>query len=106
MTQPVPDWEAQVQLLRTLNLRMLEQAQIGEWETVSACEIQRRTLIEQLFQTPPPLQWVPLLKDAIQATLIGDARIQELACTERNKMSEQLRTIRQGRRALSAYDDT
>lgn len=98
------DWEAQLKLLQTLNAQMLEQAQLGAWETVSDREMQRRTVIEQLFQAPPPPQWLDPLKDAIQATLMSDSRVQELAGSERDKVGDKLRSIRQGRRALSAYD--
>lgn len=105
MTEAVIDWEPQIKLLQALSRRMLEQAQLGEWELVGDCEVQRRIVIEQLFQVSPPPQWLTALKDALQATLISDSRVKELACTERDKIGDKLRTIRQGRRALSAYDD-
>lgn len=106
MTEPVVDWELQIKLLQTLSVRMLEQAQLDEWEIVSDCEVQRRSIIEQLFQAQPPAQWLPLLRDAVQATLISDTRVQELACTARDKIGDKLRAIRNGQRALSAYDET
>ncbi|HAS51259.1 MAG TPA: hypothetical protein DCS21_05775 [Gammaproteobacteria bacterium] len=84
---------------------MLELAQADEWEIVTEKEIERRALIEALFQRPPPAEWVPLLKDTIQVTLSSDARVQELAHAEMDKLSDKLRTLKQGRRALSAYDD-
>lgn len=103
MNPPI-DWEPQIQRLSALSLEMLEQAQAGEWEIVTEREAQRRALIDELFQSPPPMQWVELLKDAVQATLTRDAQVQELARAERDKISDELRALRQGRRALSAYD--
>lgn len=99
------DWEPQIQRLHKLSLEMLELAQADEWEIVTEKEIERRALIEALFQTPPPAEWVPLLKDTIQVTLSSDARVQELAHAEMDKLSDKLRTLKQGQRALSAYDD-
>ena len=99
------DWEPQIQKLRRLTQDMLELAQAGEWEIVTELEEQRRTLIEQLFREPPPESWIPLLQDAVQTTLSSDARVQELAGAERDKLGEKLRALRTGRRALSAYDD-
>lgn len=84
---------------------MLELAQADEWEIVADLEEQRRPLIEQFFQTPPPVRWIPLLQDAVQTTLSSDARVQELARAERDKLNDKLRTLRTGRRALTAYDD-
>lgn len=102
---PSIDWEPQIQQLRHFSFEMLELAQAGEWEIVTEKEAERRVLIEELFQSPLPAQWVPLLKDAVQATLTLDAQVQELARAERDKLGEKLRALRTGRRALSAYDD-
>jgi len=99
------DWELQIEHLRYLSLEMLELAQADEWEIVIEREEQRRTLLDELFQSPPPVQWIPLLKDAVQVTLSSDAQVQELARAERDKISDHLRALKQGRRALSAYDD-
>ena len=103
MNPPI-DWEPQIQQLRSLSFEMLERAQAGEWEIVTEREEQRRALLDELFQSPPPIQWIPLLKDAVQVTLTSDARVQELARAEMDKLSDDLRALRQGRRALSAYD--
>lgn len=103
---PSIDWEPQIQHLRHVSFEMLELAQAGEWEIVTEKEVERRVLIEELFQSPPPAEWVPLLKDAVQATLTIDAQVQELARTERDKISDHLRALKQGRRALSAYNDS
>ncbi|MFZ1829824.1 MAG: flagellar protein FliT [Candidatus Competibacteraceae bacterium] len=99
------DWESQIQQLRSLSFEMLELAESGEWETVTAQEEQRRALLDELFQSPPPTRWIPLLKDAVQTTLASNAQVQALARTEMDKISDDLRALRQGRRALSAYDD-
>ncbi len=104
MNPPI-DWESQIQQLGSLSFEMLELAQAGEWEIVTEREEQRRALLDELFQSPPPNQWIPLFKDAVQATLDSDAQVQELARTEMDKISADLRALRQGRRALSAYDD-
>lgn len=105
MNSPV-DWEPQIQRLRYLSLEMLELAQADEWETVTEREEQRHTLLDELFQNLPPVQWVPLLKEAVQVTLTSDAQVQELARAEMDKISDDLRTLRRGRRALSAYHDS
>ncbi len=102
---PSIDWEPQIQRLRYLSLEILELAQADKWEIVTEKEVERRALIEALFQTPLPAAWVPLLKDVVQVTLSSDARVQELACAEMDKLSDKLRALKQGRRALSAYDD-
>jgi hypothetical protein len=47
-----------------------------------------------------------LLKDTVETTLANDAQIQELARAEMDKISDDLRALRQGRRALSAYNDS
>jgi hypothetical protein len=101
---PTIDWQPQIQRLHELSLEMLERAQAGEWEIVAEKEVERRVLIEELFQSPPPAQWTPLLKEAVQVTLTSDAQVQELARAEMDKISDNLRTLRQGRRAMSAYD--
>ncbi len=104
MNLPI-DWEPQIQRLHDLSLEILELAQSDDWEIVTEKEVERRALIEALFQSPPPAEWVPLLKDTVQVTLSSDARVQELARTEMDKLSDKLRTLKQGRRALSAYDN-
>lgn len=103
---PPADWEPQIQRLRSLSLEMLELAQANEWEIVTEREAQRRILLDELFQSPPPALWIPPLKEAVQITLTSDAQIQELARTEMAKISGNLRALRQGRRALSAYHDS
>lgn len=99
------DWELRIQQLRALSFEMLELAQSGEWETVTAWEEQRRALLDELFQSSPPTRWMPLLKDAVQTTLASNAQVQALARTEMDKISDDLRALRQGRSALSAYDE-
>lgn len=99
------NWEPQIQQLCLLSMEMLELAQASEWETVTKREEQRRALLDELFESPPPAEWVPLLRDAVQATLASDARVQELAHAELDKLSDDLRTLKQGRRALQAYHD-
>lgn len=100
------DWELQIRRLRLLSMEMLERAQAGEWEIVTEREAQRRDLLGELFQSPPPTQWTSLLRDAIQATLDSDGRVQELARAEMDKLSDDLRALRQGRRALNAYHNS
>lgn len=99
------DWEPQIKRLRLLNMAMLELAQAGEWETVTEWEEKRRILLDELFELPPPAEFLPLLKDAVETTLASDVQVQELAHTEIGKLGDNLRTLRQGRRALSAYHD-
>lgn len=100
------NWEPQIKRFRLLSMEMLELAQAGEWETVTEWEEKRRVLLEELFQTLPPAEISPLLEDAVQFTLASDAQVQELARTEMDKLSDKLRALRQGRRALSAYHDS
>ena len=99
------DWELQIQQLGVLSIEMLALAQASEWETVTEREEQRRALLADLFQSPPPAEWVPLLRDAVRATLASDAQLQVLAHAEMDRISDDLRTLRQGRRALQAYHD-
>ncbi|HPF58149.1 MAG TPA: flagellar protein FliT [Candidatus Competibacteraceae bacterium] len=99
-------WEPQIKQFRLLSMEMLELAQAGAWETVTEWEAKRRVLLDELFQAPLPVEFAPLLKDAVEITLANDAQIQELARTEMNKLSDKLRALRQGRRALSAYHDS
>ncbi|MCP5195796.1 MAG: flagellar protein FliT [Gammaproteobacteria bacterium] len=103
MNHSSPDWEPQIKRLHSLGREMCELAQTGEWEAVIEREEQRRVLLGELFQDPLPAQWVSLLRDAVQATLASDAQVQELACAELDKLSDGLRTLKQGRRALQAY---
>lgn len=104
MISPV-DWESWIKRWQRLNMEMLELAQAGEWETVTEREEQRRVFLDELFESPPPAEFLPLLKDAIQTTLASDVQVQELAHTEIDKLGDNLRTLKQGRRALSAYHD-
>lgn len=97
------DWEARIERLCVLSTKMLEMAQFSEWEMVAEHEEQRGILLDELFAGPPPAQWVPLLREAVQATLTSDAQVQELAHVELDKLSDDLRTLKQGRRALQAY---
>jgi hypothetical protein len=105
LTSPTFDWEPPIQELRRLTQDMLELAQAGEWEIVTEIEEQRRVLIEQLLREPPPAEWASRIRETVQATLSSNARVQELASAERDKLGEKLRGLRTGRRALSAYDD-
>ncbi len=100
-----PDPEAQIRQLYSFNAEMLERAGAGDWERVIEREEQCRALLDQLFQSPLPTPWLPLLKDAAQATLDNNAQVQALARMEMDRISDELRVLRQGRRALSAYSD-
>lgn len=103
---PPFDFATQIEHLHVISQEMLKYALCGEWEIVQESEVRRRTVIEQLFQEAPPAEWIAQLQDAVQATLAIDARVQELACRERDRVGEHLRMLAQGRRALGAYDDT
>jgi hypothetical protein len=101
----VADWETEIQQLRLLSMDMLSLAQASEWEMVIAREEQRRILLDELFAHQPPVEWVPQLQDAIQTTLASDAQVQVLAHTEMDKLSNELRMLKQRRRALQFYED-
>lgn len=100
------DWETQIKRFQLLSTEMLDLAHAGEWAAVTEWEEKRRVLLDELYKTSPPAEVGPLLKDAAQFTLVSDARIQELAHAEMDKLSDRLRTIRQGRRALNAYQSS
>jgi hypothetical protein len=97
------DWEPRIQRLQTLNADMLEQARSGEWDTVTEQEQARQTLLEELFRQPAPEAVAPRLADAVRATLASDERVQELARGEMQRLSDALKALNQGRRALHAY---
>lgn len=99
------DWETEIQQLRLLSMDMLSLAQASEWETVIMQEEQRRILLDALFANQPPVEWVPQLQDAIQMTLASDAQVQGLAHAEMDKLSDELRMLKQRRRALQSYQD-
>ena len=99
------DWESQIQQLCVLSKEMLELAQASAWEIVTEREKQRCIVLDELFRDPLPAEWAPRLRDAVQATLASDAQVQALAHTEMDRISDDLRTLKQGRRALQAYHD-
>lgn len=105
MNPPLPEWEQLIQRLQRLSVEMFELAQAGEWEAVTDREEQRRAVLDELFRQPTPNAITPLLKDAIHAILDSDARLVEVARTEMGKLSDYLKAIQQGRRAMLAYRD-
>jgi hypothetical protein len=84
---------------------MFELAQAGEWEAVTDREVQRRAVLDDLFRQPAPDAIAPLLKDAIGSVLSSDAHLLELARGEMGKISDNLKLIQQGRRAMRVYRD-
>ncbi|CDH44161.1 flagellar protein FliT [Candidatus Contendibacter odensensis] len=105
MNHPPVDWEPQIQHLRYLSLEMLELAQANDWEAVSEWETRRRAVLDNLFRQPAPAAIVPLLEEAIRATLASDARLTDMARAEMDSISDNLKLIQQGRRAMLAYHD-
>jgi len=97
------EWERCIHRLRSLSTEMLEKAQAGQWDTVSEQESQRRALLEELFQVAPPSDLAPQLEAAARAVLAGDAELLKLAEIERDQLSEHLKSLGQGRRAMQAY---
>ena len=105
MNPSLPDWEQSLQQLRRLSAELLDLAQAGDWEAVSESEAQRRAVLDELFRQPTPDAIVPLLKDAIGSVLSSDAHLLELARGEMGKISDNLKLIQQGRRAMQVYRD-
>lgn len=99
------EWEQHIHWLRSLSVEMLELAQTGQWDAVTEREVQRRALLEELFQTAPPADLAPQLEAAARAVLASDARLLELAQAERDQLSEHLKSLGQGRRAMQAYQN-
>ncbi|MBK8754206.1 MAG: flagellar protein FliT [Candidatus Competibacteraceae bacterium] len=99
------DWEQHIKLLRLLSVEMLELAEAGGWEAVSEWEEKRRALLDELLAQPTPDDIAPLLEETIRALLTSDARLVEMARAEMGTLSDNLRLIQQGRRALHAYPD-
>lgn len=96
-------WESQLQSLQALTADMFERARSGEWDAVTEREQARQMLLEELFRQPAPEAVAPRLADAVRATLASDARVQELARGEMQQLSDALKALNQGRRALHAY---
>jgi hypothetical protein len=97
------EWKQCINRLRSLSTEMLELAQAGVWDTVPERESQRRVLLEELFQTAPPADLAPQLEAAARAVLVSDAELLKLAQAEREQLSDHLKSLSQGRRALQAY---
>jgi hypothetical protein len=102
---PLPEWEQLIQRLQRLSVELFELAQAGDWEAVSESEAQRRAVLDELFRQPTPDAIAPLLKDAIGSVLSSDAHLLELARGEMGKISDNLKLIQQGRRAMRVYRD-
>jgi hypothetical protein len=97
------EWEQRINRLRSLSTEMLELAQAGQWDTIPERESQRRVLLEELFQTAPPVDLAPQLETAARAVLASDAELLKLAHAEMDQLGEQLKSLGQGRRVLQAY---
>ncbi|MBK8538254.1 MAG: flagellar protein FliT [Candidatus Competibacteraceae bacterium] len=105
MNPPLADWEQSIQRLQRLSGEMLELAQAGEWEAVMDREQQRRMVLDDLFRQPAPAAIAPLLENASRAVLASDAQLTEMAHVEMDRLSDNIKLIQQGRRALRAYPD-
>lgn len=103
MIAAVDDWEQAIKLLRLLSMEMLELAQAGGWDEAIIWEGKRRTLLDELFQRTPPADLVPLLAETVRAVLASDAQLKELARAEMDKLSNYLKSFRQGRHACAVY---
>ncbi|MCB1777261.1 MAG: flagellar protein FliT [Candidatus Competibacteraceae bacterium] len=99
------DWETAIWQLHSLSMEMLSLAQSSEWQIVTEREEQRRILMDQLFANPPPAEWVSLFQDTIQTVLASDAQVQVLAHAEMDQLSDDIRMLKQRRRAVQAYED-
>ncbi len=99
------EWEQRINQLRLLSAELLDLAQAGHWDAVTEREVQRRALLEELFQTAPPADLAPQLEAAARATLASDAELLKLAQTERDQLSDHLKSLGQGRRAVHAYQN-
>ncbi|MBK7985172.1 MAG: flagellar protein FliT [Candidatus Competibacteraceae bacterium] len=103
MTLSADDWTQRIKLLRLMSVEMLELAEAGGWDEVTEWEANRRTLLEELFQQAPPADLTPALEEAARAALSCDARLLELACEERDRLGDYLKSFGQGRRVRHAY---
>ncbi|HCK82310.1 MAG TPA: flagellar protein FliT [Candidatus Competibacter sp.] len=103
MTFTADGWAQRIKLLRLMSVEMLELAQAGGWDQVTEWEAKRRRLLEELFQQTPPAELAPALEEAARAALASDARLLELACEERDRLGDYLKSFGQGRRVRHAY---
>ena len=103
MTFTADGWAQRIKLLRLMSVEMLELAQAGGWDQVTEWEAKRRRLLEELFQQAPPAELAPALEEAARAALASDARLLELACEERDRLGDYLKSFGQGRRVRHAY---
>lgn len=99
------EWEQRINRLRSLSAELLALAQTGYWDAVTVQESQRQALLEELFSTAPPDDLAPQLEAAARATLDSDAELLKLAQAERDQLSEHLKSLGQGRRAVQAYQN-
>lgn len=95
--------EQRIKLLWLLSAEMLELACDGDWDAVSERETQRRVLLNELFEQPPPENLAPQVDEAIRATLDSDSQLLELARREMDRLGGALKSFSQRRRTRQAY---
>ncbi len=85
-----------------LSRRMLECAEHGDWDAVTAHERERRERMERYFAAPAPAR-AGGLAEAIREIVAIDQRIIALGQVRRDEIAASLRTLEKGRRGTETY---
>lgn len=95
----------QVQLEQVLDLSktMLEQAGRGEWEKIAEMERQRREDMMAALKAPLQEQESQQVHDSLQQLVELNGELTAMVQRARSDSAEQFNSLRDGRRATSAY---
>jgi len=87
-----------------LSHRMHEMAEARDWVAVAGLEAERRGLIGDCFAQENPFRDTELAARRIAQILDLDRRLLELSAAEKSEIGTALSKVKQGRNAISAYE--
>lgn len=87
-----------------LSQRMLQLAQIKDWQTLASVEEARRDLIAAFFAQPYSGEAAAAIVDGIREVRALDEQIVVLSEAGRQEVANGMRQLQQAHRAMQAYD--
>lgn len=97
------DRNTQLDLILALTDKMLELAQVEQWESVSKLEEERSRLIYTFFEVSPSVDEAEAVAEVIMKVLAVDKRLIAMSQVEQQQIIKASQTIKRGQQASKAY---
>jgi len=86
------------------NIRMLKDAEAGDWEKVKASEAAREKMISSFYKNAEKHYHKDVISSATQELLSVNEKLKQLAIRAREETRSQLNDLSKGKAAIDAYN--